>query len=348
MAHNLFNKRYFGRRPAWHALGVVMDNEVTASQAVQLARLDYEVIKAPVQVPVLGSVLEFPGTVGLVRLPTPDDPHPRLFATVSDHYEVVQNREIFGVLDGVSEKWPVETAGALGYGEKAFMTLSAGQTELGKAKDLLDLYFLVLEDKTGGGSLSIFFTPVRVVCQNTLNVGIKEAVIGSAIQHRAGVLDEYKLRALLMAKMVAAKDNVLGVFEQMVAKTITRSEENAVIDAAYPLPKPTRRTKFLQEVAGGDLTEEQRSLVLSLSSAPEKTQYLAEAALEDRMLVRQNLDKFNDEFPAMARTPWAAYQAVTEAEDHLRRITSRAAAASVFGSRAETKKRAFAAALELV
>ena len=51
MAHELFDGRYFGRQQAWHGLGTVIeDRDVRAVEAVDLARLNYGVIKAPMTI----------------------------------------------------------------------------------------------------------------------------------------------------------------------------------------------------------------------------------------------------------------------------------------------------------
>ena len=61
---------------------------------------------------------------------------------------------------------------------------------------------------------------------------------------------------------------------------------------------------------------------------------------------RERYNAFNDEFPNLARTPWAIYNAIVETEDY--RKGHKDSSTTLFGARAEAKARAFTTARQLV
>ena len=79
-----------------------------------------------------------------------------------------------------------------------------------------------------------------------------------------------------------------------------------------------------------------------------KDEYEKRQARVDRIKANamERLDVFNQEFPHIAQTPWAVYNAVVETEDYRRGWDS--SDTMIFGSRAEAKIRAFQAGLALV
>lgn len=347
MAHNLFGTRYFGRQAAWHEIGTVKNVRVTASEAVDLANLDYRVTKQPLRVEVAGTWIEVPDKVALVREPTADDPQHQVFGVVSPSYTILQNRDIFQALDPISELWPVETAGALANGAKAFMSLSLGDAEVTDQdgrKDPIQLYFLVVEDKTGSGALSIRYTPIRVVCQNTLTLSAKNFTINTDIRHKGNTMLEYRTRMELMARMQGVSQKALDLFGQMAKTAIEQSDWVSILDAAYPLPKKAKKLELMEMLAPQDEQAAPDPLYEALRTVEERHEYVTGRVEQYREAATELYQLFNDTQPA-PNTAWAAYQAVVETEDYRR--GGNAAEAALFSHRAAAKSRAFDAAVKL-
>ena len=79
------------------------------------------------------------------------------------------------MLDPISEKFPVETVGAIGQGEKIFVSLDAGGSKI--AGEDHELYWLITDHRDGTGAMTMAFTPVRVVCQITLITGLRNSKV---------------------------------------------------------------------------------------------------------------------------------------------------------------------------
>lgn len=167
MAHNLFNNRFYSlRKPAWHGLGTVGENEQTATEIFNTMS-PYIVTLEPVFTKIGNLKLELPNKV-ITRHPIPDDNAYRSFGIVGPDYSIVDPLRTCEIYDEATKK-PVETLGVLGQGESLFITTKLPSFQITKDGifDDVDSY-LLLHSPYGDGAIQVRVTPVRVVCQNTL------------------------------------------------------------------------------------------------------------------------------------------------------------------------------------
>jgi phage/plasmid-like protein (TIGR03299 family) len=197
--------------PAWHQLGTVFDGEVDTAEMLRLAHLaKWNVRLVPVEVP--GVIEE---RFALEQYATvrdnPFDGKADVLGFVGGRYKVSQNEEIlsFGdnLLDG-GGRW--ETAGSLHGGRKIFASLAMDYgTVLDPqgANDEIKSYLLVTTSHDGSSPIMALNTPVRVVCQNTLNLGIAQAKQSYKIRHTA----------TLEGRIAVARE-ALGISQEYFAK----------------------------------------------------------------------------------------------------------------------------------
>jgi phage/plasmid-like protein (TIGR03299 family) len=210
MAHNLnFNERtgqwsFFSvQESAWHGLGQIVTEYPNSKDALQFAGLGYTVDKRP-----LFTYTDRPrfDTVGGIDLQVPELEIPGQFATirrdnnaflgiVGKDYEVVQNEEAFTFFDAIvggGDGILYETAGALGQGERIFITAKLpGYIRVG-SDDLIDKYIFLTTSHDGSGCIIAAFTPIRIVCNNTLNAALRNCSNVVKIRHTAGASDKLK------------------------------------------------------------------------------------------------------------------------------------------------------------
>jgi phage/plasmid-like protein (TIGR03299 family) len=195
MAHNLnFNngKTSFMtvKEKAWHGLGQVLDKPATAEEAIKEAGLDFTVEKEQVSIYLNGEAHNVPGKFATYRT---DNSKP--FGIVGDRYEIVQNRDAFNFFDAIVGEGEAiyETAGALGNGEVIFITAKLpSYIRVGKGDDVIEKYLLLTSSHDGSGSIKAMFTPIRVVCNNTLNAALNSGAAKVTIRHTKSALDNLK------------------------------------------------------------------------------------------------------------------------------------------------------------
>jgi len=351
---SLFGERFYGRRePAWHGLGVVLDEDLTVSKAMEQVDIGFEITKVPLYAHIERqtdegalNVQSIPtNSFGIVRAPTFDDPEYRVLSTVGKQWTPIQASQLARMLDPISEHYPVETMGAIGHGEKIFITLDAGTGVI--AGEEHRLFYLVTDHRDGSGALTMAFTPVRVVCQNTLICGLRDARISISLVHSKQIAEDAEWYTGLFSQMISAKDTVISTMNELTTITIEEDDVTKVIEATYPdAPRPRQLTmargiemKDLPTEAWGDLTKKRLTLRSEWEKRQSRVSRIRDTALEQ-------YDRFNDEFTTLARTPWALWQAIVETEDYRRGHALSSSA--VFGQRAEAKSRAFTEALSLV
>jgi len=347
MSHALFGERFLGvRTAAWHGLGLVLPEPVHPLEAIAQARLDFNIHTAPLLVD-LGGVMTGYGKVAIVRDPTDDDPQYRVFGEAKEGYTVLNNADIARIVSPLAERWPLETVGALEQGMTMFMTLSAGEAAV--RGDPIMQYFLITDTRDGQTSFRIAFTPIRVVCQNTLEAGKHAAIASATLRHVAGLEDEVGWQVTLLQQMQNVQGKMMTNFEALANAALTTKQSDAVFEAAYPYPRKPRKVLLREEV-----TTEMLEACGGLLAASDLSTQIYQAAIaradERRTTVRELFGKFGDEQPTLANTAWAAYNAVVEFED-FREAQGKETdplVSALFGDRAAAKARAFEAAYAIV
>jgi phage/plasmid-like protein (TIGR03299 family) len=172
----------------WHGLGNILTDYPTVDEAMIHSGLTWKVEKIPAyyQVPesdLLGHVgMEFKKVPGQFVLRRGDN-HSAL-GIVGKDYEIYQNSEMWDFIKEFMENHDakLETAGSLKMGRKTWVLATGGQFEP-VAGDTHLMYFLFSNSFDGSSSIQIAFTPVRVVCSNTINMAIKGAPHVYKVRH---------------------------------------------------------------------------------------------------------------------------------------------------------------------
>lgn len=120
----------------------------------------------------------------------------KTISVVGDRYGVVQNSKAFEFIDlmtsgaiGGDQKPVIETAGILDDGARMYVTAKMpGKFFIdGDDSDGIDDYILFTNSHDGSGAVMALFTPIRVICQNTLNAAIRGAQNKVAFKHTLNV-----------------------------------------------------------------------------------------------------------------------------------------------------------------
>lgn len=166
MAANVETMFYTREKP-WHGLGVRVEEAPTSKQALIMAGLDWQVVQKPIMTEE-GQVID--GYKANVR-----DTDQRVLGVVSNRYKVVQNEEAFAFTDALlGEGVTYEMAGSLADGKRTWM-LAVLPHKYIIAGDEITPYLVFMNSHDGSGAIKAAMSPVRVVCQNTLNLALSTA-----------------------------------------------------------------------------------------------------------------------------------------------------------------------------
>lgn len=227
------------REPAWHGLGTVIDEAVSTQEMLELAHLSgWNVRLEAVDLPGR-SHKEFFATVRTNPFDGEDD----VLGIVGERYRPLQNEELFTFGDNLLDGGQWETAGSIKNGTVVFGSLALDrQTNLdpnGRG-DKVNNYLLVHTSHDGSLAIQASVTPVRVVCQNTLNVAIGYKGRGAKQSFRV------RHTQTLQGKIAAARE-ALGlthkyldefdkVANEMIQQEINDQQFLDIVGAVYPMP----------------------------------------------------------------------------------------------------------------
>ncbi len=220
------------KEKAWHGLGQIVSDYPTSAQALKFAGLDFEVEKLP----------------NLHRLPNQEeiisdnsfftyrkDTGEILGDKLGADYEVVQNQDAFSFFDAIvnhEEGILYETAGALGKGERIFITAKLPDYIRVGYNDLIEKYLFLTTSHDGSGSIVAAFTPIRIVCNNTLNVALKNRTNCIKIKHTNNAKDRLQEAHKLMGITNSLSEELEEVFNHWSKIKITDNEVLKLVQRA--------------------------------------------------------------------------------------------------------------------
>jgi phage/plasmid-like protein (TIGR03299 family) len=227
--HSFFSTR----QKAWHGLGQIVHDYPTSAEAIQFAGLDYEVQKRTIFTHRGDEVInDIAVNNYFATIRTDTD---QVLGVVGNDYEVVQNVDAFNFFDSIvggRHGIKYETAGALGSGERIFITAKLPEFIQVGRDDLIERYLFLTTSHDGTGSIMAAFTPVRVVCANTLAVALKNNDRCIRIRHTQNAQERLKEAHKLMGITNAMSNELHHIFNRWAHVRITDAEVKKLVAVA--------------------------------------------------------------------------------------------------------------------
>jgi phage/plasmid-like protein (TIGR03299 family) len=299
MAHNIeqfadgTSAFFSAREVAWHKLGVITDNALTAEDALKTAQLDslVKVSEDSIYTKVDGKEIQLDKKFLTYRN------HPKKGLTalgvVGSRYTPIQNLEAFEFLNHIADETGAvfETAGSLGNGERVFMTMKFPESMMIGGVDTIDNYIMAVNSHDGSSAFIVAVTPIRAVCTNTVRLALSQAKSKISLKHTAGATAKVQQARETLGVVFRYQDEFEKEVNQMLSIKITDKQYTEFVKTLVPEPKmkdPTDR--MINSV------DKKRGELMALWSAP----------------TQQNV----------AGTAWAAYNAAVEWADWVKPIRS--------------------------
>lgn len=220
---------FYTRTAPWHGLGTRVLEAPTSSAALSLAGLDWRVIQKPV---LTEDGLFISGFKANVR-----DRDNQVLGVVSDRYKVVQNEDAFAFTDELlGEGVTYETAGSLQNGRRTWILAKLPQRYI-ISGDEIDPYLVFMNSHDGTGAIKAAMTPIRVVCQNTLNLALSTARRSWSTIHTGdihGKLQDARNTLLYADRYMAALGKTI---EELSRQKLSDRQVLEYIDALFPFPE---------------------------------------------------------------------------------------------------------------
>lgn len=256
MSHNIESLFYAGES-VWHGLGTRVAEAQTSKEAIVLAGLDWQVQAKNL---FLDDKTPVSGFVANVR-----DRDNQVLGVVTDAYKIVQNDEAFAFVDGLVGNGVIdvkyETAGSLSNGKRVWMLVKMPDENI--VGDKFENYLVFTNSFDGTGAIRAAMTPVRVVCQNTLNMALRSAQRQWSVKHMGDMqskMREAQQTLGLYSKYMTQLKEEADVLSQ---KTVTDTRFMDFVDELFP--KITSITATPRQINNA---EQVRNSFLSFRNAP--------------------------------------------------------------------------------
>ncbi|HBI60253.1 MAG TPA: hypothetical protein DDY31_03410 [Lachnospiraceae bacterium] len=227
---------FYTREKPWHGLGVQVHDAPTSENALWLAGLDWKVVQKDIYTE--GRV-QIPGYKANVR-----NTDGRVLGVVTDRYKVVQNEEAFSFTDELLGKGVrYETAGSLQGGRKVWL-LARLPKEYIITGERISPYLVFSNTHDGSGAVRVAVTPVRVVCNNTLNLALSSAKCSWSMVHTGDIKCKIQEAADTLFRAEDYMEKLGEEIEKLRGLEVTDQQVKEYIEILLPLekgPTPTQR-----------------------------------------------------------------------------------------------------------
>jgi phage/plasmid-like protein (TIGR03299 family) len=327
MAHEIESMFFVGQAP-WHGLGTRLDGPPTVAEAIRAAGLDWTVRLDPlyaaapdIQMQSDGSlVIHDAAAVKTDHFATRRESDGKVLGVVGPHYRPLQNVEAFAwfqpFLDAGLAK--LHTAGSLRGGRRVWVLarLAGGPLEIA-AGDVVERFVLLSNSHDGTLAVRVGFTPIRVVCANTLAMAHgSDASKLIRVKHTAGVRDNLDAIRDVMDLANQRFEATAEQYRRLAARTICQADVRKYVRKVFQVADDAQPSARLANI------------LLTVEGLAE-------------------VGRGND-LPSVRGTWWAAYNGVTE---YLGTLAGRNADSRLnslwFGDAALTSRRALEVALEM-
>lgn len=200
----------------WHKKGTNFGKVMTSAEAIKAASLDYEVEK--VQLFTKDGV-EVPGAFATMASDTK-----AFLGVVGSKYAPLQNRDAFAFTDSLCADGTARytTAGALGLGERVWLLMQTPNNVIEIVKgDPIEDYLLFSNSHDGSSAIELRSTSITVVCQNTLNMAVKESQSSMRIRHTASATERLRVASDILKAHAAHKKDWVSAMRYLAKHPIT-------------------------------------------------------------------------------------------------------------------------------
>ena len=339
MAHMVETMAYAGEVP-WHGLGEKVEGDLTPEQMLKAAKLDWTVSKRPVYFADKPDVWNLNDPRGEAKMLSAEghylitrDTDNKVLSSCGEAFVPFQNKDTMSFFDKFTKAghMTMDTAGSLRDGKLIWglAKIKKGFKLLGN--DEVEGYLLMSNSHEVGKAMTVMFTPIRVVCNNTITMALNSE--GTTGKFRALHLQEY-----VDADIVKAAEEAIGLsdanmqdFKEKAQFLASKKAETLQVD------------NFVAElIQPQTLIERGKSKEKDLPPLEDELNKTSKAIL-DAIVKSPGAD-----LASAKGTWWGALNGVTYVMDHQSKAKSRdnALHSAWFGSAAKNKNKALHKALE--
>ena len=214
------------REKPWHGLGTEVPEAPTSADALRFAGLDWTVRQEPIYKS-RGGVIK--GYKSNVR-----DTDGSVLGIVGDRYKVVQNTDAFNFTDDlIGGDVRYETAGSLREGRQIWLLAKMPERKI--AGDDVEPYLCFTNAHDGSSGVKVCMTPIRVVCNNTLNLALSSAKRIWSMRHTENIRERLNEARDCLFRADEYMKNLAAYADCAAKKRLQDKEIKAILEELFPV-----------------------------------------------------------------------------------------------------------------
>lgn len=229
------------REKPWHGLGTRVEEAPSSADALRLAGLDWQVVQQPIYTEGKEPISGYKANVR--------DSDRKVLGVVSERYRIIQNEEAFSFTDALlGQGVRYETAGSLQEGRKVWL-LARLPREYIMSGERISPYLVFSNTHDGSGAVKVALTPVRVVCNNTLNLALDTARRSWSMVHTGNIKDKIREAEDTLFLAEEYMERLGKEFEHLRGQEVTDGQVRGYIEQLLPIEKdatPIQRKNIIR------------------------------------------------------------------------------------------------------
>lgn len=229
MSANVETMMYVREKP-WHGLGTEVAEAPASADALRFAGLDWTVRQEPVYNSRGGIIKGYKSNVR--------DSDGSVLGIVGDRYKVVQNIDAFNFTDDlIGGDVRYETAGSLREGKQIWLLAKMPERRI--AGDSVEPFLCFTNSHDGGSGVKVCMTPIRVVCNNTLNLALSSAKRIWSLRHTENVHERLDEARDCLFRADQYMDGLEEYADFAAYRRLNDNEIRAILNELFPITEQT-------------------------------------------------------------------------------------------------------------
>ena len=237
----LVESMMYVREKPWHGLGTRVEEAPTSGDALRMSGLDWTVVQRNIQVCGGAKIKNYKANVR--------DSDGSVLGVVTDRYKIVQNFEAFEFTDSlIGGEVRYETAGSLNNGRKIWLLARLPEREI--VGDKTEPYLCFTNTHDGSGAIRVCMTPIRVVCNNTLNLALGTAKRTWSVRHTGDMQSKMHEARICLEMANAYMDELSQTADRLANTAVPRDKLGETLDEMFPITEDStdREKRNLQKL----------------------------------------------------------------------------------------------------
>lgn len=243
------------REATWTNIGTDIREATSSLEALQIAGMDYEVVKVPVY---LSTGYKIPDTYATKKKGTNDT-----FGIVGKDYTIVQNKDAFSFVDGIiPEGLTFEKAGETSYMNYIIASLPKQYI----LDDGFKPYIIFQNSHAGATTLKAAICPLRIICKNQFSIGFRQAASKISLRHSSSIHGKMVEAQQVLGFAAGYMDTFAKEAEKMALTKISNDQVQDIVNEYFVI-EDDASTRAINRI------EEKRNIFLNAYNAEDNQNF---------------------------------------------------------------------------